>query len=62
MLFQETVKDCPGLVNCTVGLAGGEPVKMSTRSAISLAYSYHLFIIIIVFTLQSKNRGMNFIP
>ena len=23
MLFQETVKDCPGLLNCTVGLAGG---------------------------------------
>ena len=23
MLFQETVKDCPGLLNCTVGLSGG---------------------------------------
>ena len=23
MLFQETVKDCPGLLNCTVGWAGG---------------------------------------
>ena len=36
--FQEIVNDCPGLLNCTVGLAGGsgEPVKMSTRSAICL--------------------------
>ena len=23
MLFQETVKDCPGSLNCIVGLAGG---------------------------------------
>ena len=23
MLFQEIVKDCPGLLNCTVGLSGG---------------------------------------
>ena len=37
MLFQETVKDCPGLLNCTVGLSGGssgEPVKTNTRSEI----------------------------
>ena len=39
MLFQETVKDCPGLLNCTVGLSGGSSggsVEESSRSGIFL--------------------------
>ena len=37
MLFHETVKNCPELLNCTVGLAGGSgSVEESTRSGIFL--------------------------